>query len=124
LNELKGVGPATSTAILTLFNDSVPFMSDEGMEEVLKVTTHSYTKATMHAYMLEMKKWVKYANNADNDIEESPGKDGGGEKGGVRAPICASDIEKAIWAKRRLNAQGELLVAAGKRGVKRKTTPE
>ena len=42
LSELKGVGPATATAILSIANFDVPFMADEALEAGMVCYSRAY----------------------------------------------------------------------------------
>lgn len=88
LTELKGVGPATASAILSVCYDFVPFMSDEVMTEVglvpLKYTTSVYkslVEKLIHLY------------DAENSVEDSKVK----ENHDRLRPL--SDFERLVWAK-------------------------
>jgi hypothetical protein len=58
LNELRGVGPATATAILSLIDDSVPFFSDEAASIILQTSKLKYSLKEVHSYVAEMRSSV------------------------------------------------------------------
>ncbi|KAG8182532.1 hypothetical protein JTE90_002066 [Oedothorax gibbosus] len=79
---LKGVGPATASAILAAaFPDQAPFMADICMLSTPGVETMDYTVAEYLNYTLELKKKADYLNSLDPTQEWNPHK-----------------IELALWA--------------------------
>jgi len=81
LCELKGVRPATASAILSVYSDSVPFMSDEGLAALgfpLIYTAKSYL-----AYFVEVTQVVQLINTNKEEEDEE---------------VTASQLEKAFWS--------------------------
>ncbi|KFM68570.1 hypothetical protein X975_08675, partial [Stegodyphus mimosarum] len=79
---LKGVGPASASAILAAaFPDQAPFMADESMLSTPGVETMDYTVAEYLNYALQLKKKSDYLNNLDPSQNWNPHK-----------------IELALWA--------------------------
>ncbi|KAF9174233.1 hypothetical protein BGX20_000465 [Mortierella sp. AD010] len=79
--ELKGVGPATASAILCAgAPDSVPFMADETMDSVPGLGTIAYT----------IPYYLKFATKVIEKADELKGK---GSKS-VNSPHL---VEKALW---------------------------
>lgn len=61
LNSLKGIGPATASAILSLFSpDSLPFMSDEALQFAAGLNEKpKYTVKEWEWFVAEMRKRMK-----------------------------------------------------------------
>lgn len=61
LNSLKGIGPATSSAILSLFSpDSLPFMSDEALKYAAGLDEKpKYTVKEWEWFVAEMRNRIK-----------------------------------------------------------------
>lgn len=86
VKELKGVGPATASAILsTWYPDSEPFMSDEGIDYLHLVEGK---KGAKREYI--QKSWESYREGMKGALEgdEEAWKERGGMEG----------LEKAIWS--------------------------
>ncbi|XP_074282437.1 uncharacterized protein LOC141606955 [Silene latifolia] len=78
LTVLKGIGPATASAVLAAYApDVAPFMSDEAMEAVLG---HS-KDYSLKQYLLLAGKLQEKAKELNSDDE----------------PFTASDVERALW---------------------------
>eukprot|EP01104_Vermistella_antarctica_P014242 TRINITY_DN4441_c0_g1_i1.p1 TRINITY_DN4441_c0_g1~~TRINITY_DN4441_c0_g1_i1.p1 ORF type:complete len:280 (-),score=40.01 TRINITY_DN4441_c0_g1_i1:223-1029(-) len=80
--ELRGVGPATATAILAAYDGSVPFMSDEGMAAALKSSRLEYT----------LKGFERYTNAMEALLAEL--NSDGSEDG----PPCVCRLERSLWS--------------------------
>ncbi|KAL2894943.1 Leucine--tRNA ligase [Bienertia sinuspersici] len=79
LTVLKGVGPATASAVLAVYAPEVaPFMSDEAMEAVLG---HS-KDYSLKQYLLLAKKLLEKAKELSSEDEQ----------------FTASDVERALWS--------------------------
>ncbi|KAK9908039.1 hypothetical protein WJX75_001968 [Coccomyxa subellipsoidea] len=94
LTELKGVGPATASAILTAFSPHIPFMSDEAMAAAL-TGPKQYTPARYldFAHALRLK-----AHKLTTELGRT---------------FSAQDVEKALWSE--ALGQKPQKKAAGKR---------
>ncbi|XP_021839705.1 uncharacterized protein [Spinacia oleracea] len=79
LTVLKGVGPATASAVLAAFApDVAPFMSDEAMEAVLGQTKE-----------YSLKQYLLLANKLQEKAKELSSED---------EQFTASDVERALWS--------------------------
>ncbi|GMH03208.1 hypothetical protein Nepgr_005047 [Nepenthes gracilis] len=79
LTVLKGVGPATASAVLAAYApDVAPFMSDEAMEAVLG-NSKDYT----------LKQYLVFANRLQTKAKELSLED---------ETFAASDVERALWS--------------------------
>ncbi|CAL1282344.1 unnamed protein product [Larinioides sclopetarius] len=79
---LKGVGPASASAILAAaYPEQAPFMADECMLSTPGVETMDYTVAEYLNYAMELKKKAEHLNSLDSSQEWNPHK-----------------IELALWA--------------------------
>ncbi|GBM21549.1 hypothetical protein AVEN_85359-1 [Araneus ventricosus] len=79
---LKGVGPASASAILAAaYPEQAPFMADECMLSTPGVETMDYTVAEYLNYAMELKKKADHLNSLDSSQEWDPHK-----------------IELALWA--------------------------
>ncbi|XP_038898858.1 uncharacterized protein LOC120086335 isoform X1 [Benincasa hispida] len=106
LTPLKGVGPATASAVLAAYApDVAPFMSDEAMEAALG-NSKDYS----------LKQYLSFANKLQDKAKELS------SEGEIFTP---SDVERALWSR----AIGEKLKGpkseldpnnGGKTGIKRK----
>ncbi|XP_015924308.1 uncharacterized protein [Parasteatoda tepidariorum] len=72
---LKGVGPASASAILAAgYPDQAPFMADESMLSTPGVETMDYTVAEYMNYAMQLKKKSDYLNSKDPSQEWNPHK--------------------------------------------------
>ncbi|XP_004498943.1 uncharacterized protein [Cicer arietinum] len=79
LSALKGVGPATASAVLAAFAPHLtPFMSDEAMEAALG-SSKDYT----------LKQYLVFANKLQEKAKELSSED---------ASFTPSDVERALWS--------------------------
>lgn len=86
LSTLKGVGPATASAVLAAFDPHIaPFMSDEAMVAALG-SSKEYT----------LKQYLVFAERLQNKAKELNSK--GHVKEGENGFFTASDIERALWS--------------------------
>lgn len=83
LCEMKGIGPATATAILAAYDKSVPFMSDEALEEVLG--TRQYTVEEAVRLRADLLKAARRLNSGSTTASPE-------EK------LHAQDLQLALWA--------------------------
>lgn len=80
LDVLKGVGPATASAILAAYApDVAPFMSDEASAAVLATTEYT------------VKSYLEFADRLTKKAAELNALD-------TRANLTPSDLERALWA--------------------------
>ncbi|KAJ3033361.1 hypothetical protein HDV00_006469 [Rhizophlyctis rosea] len=98
--ELKGIGPATASALLSVCDDRIPFMSDEAMD-LLGLGTPKYTLP------FYMKFWECVTETVEGLNAE--------EKGDSWTPYT---LEKALWSYKIGQRLG--LEQSPKRGLKRK----
>lgn len=72
LNSLKGIGPATSSAILSLFNpDTLPFMSDEALTFAAGLNGKpKYTVKEWEWFVVEMRNRVERESWSGADVLE------------------------------------------------------
>uniref|UniRef100_A0A803N2J7 Uncharacterized protein n=2 Tax=Chenopodium quinoa TaxID=63459 RepID=A0A803N2J7_CHEQI len=109
LTVLKGIGPATASAILAAYApDLAPFMSDEAMEAVLS-QSKDYS----------LKQYLLLANKLREKAKELSSED---------EQFTASDVERALWS----SAVGAKLTASSAKaqqdtstkssGIKRKNS--
>lgn len=72
LNTLKGIGPATSSAILSLFSPhSLPFMSDEALKFAAGLTDKpKYTVKEWEWFVVEMRKRMEKEDWSGTDEME------------------------------------------------------
>lgn len=82
---LKGIGPATATALLSAADASVPFLSDEALVAVLGA--REYTKPAA----LAVTEALRERAAALNALEEK-------EEEGREGPWTASKVERALWS--------------------------
>ena len=76
---LKGVGPATASAVLAAADPNVPFMSDEALAVALppaRTSSDTYSAARMEEFVARLRSKAKEI--------------GGG--------FTASDVERALWS--------------------------
>ncbi len=74
LNTLKGIGPATSSAILSLFSpDSLPFMSDEALKFAAGFNEKpKYTIKEWEWFVVQMQKRMEKENwSGVNELEKA-----------------------------------------------------
>ena len=71
LSTLKGVGPATASAILALFFPSEPFMSDEAMEGVSGGGKAKYTVKSWREYRQRMQSRAKEGEWQMDELEKA-----------------------------------------------------
>ncbi|CAN1127994.1 hypothetical protein LINPERPRIM_LOCUS29935, partial [Linum perenne] len=83
LTVLKGVGPATASAILAAYSpDVAPFMSDEAMEAALG-NSKEYT----------LKRYLLFAEKLQEKAKELSADDGNDDE-----LFTPSDVERALWS--------------------------
>ncbi|TPX61947.1 hypothetical protein PhCBS80983_g00833 [Powellomyces hirtus] len=81
LSELKGVGPATASAILSAHSPSVPFMSDESLSVFFPANKLPYTLPAFKTLLDMLQKKANELNKEDTTGDWTAGK-----------------CERAIWA--------------------------
>eukprot|EP00898_Chlorokybus_atmophyticus_P000267 jgi/Chlat1/1240/Chrsp115S00754 len=81
LTELKGIGPATASAILSVYDDSVPFMSDEAMAAALPGRSIKYTVKEYQEFIRAVRAKAEALSSV---------------KGGESLSAC--DVERALWS--------------------------
>ncbi|KAK9794651.1 hypothetical protein WJX73_010280 [Symbiochloris irregularis] len=78
LSKLKGVGPATASAAISLYNKRLPFMSDEA----IAVTTSAKPRYTVEEYLDVVKALQQKADKLSQEGDE----------------WSARDVERALWS--------------------------
>ena len=69
--ELRGVGPATATAVLSCFDDSIPFFSDECAQIILNKSKLKYTESEVLEYVGKMQDLAEQHEMNARDFEKS-----------------------------------------------------
>eukprot|EP00271_Cylindrocystis_brebissonii_P019679 TRINITY_DN613_c0_g2_i1.p1 TRINITY_DN613_c0_g2~~TRINITY_DN613_c0_g2_i1.p1 ORF type:complete len:284 (-),score=53.77 TRINITY_DN613_c0_g2_i1:475-1326(-) len=87
MTKLKGVGPATASAILAAYDPMAPFMSDEAYD-VSVGGSNSYS----------LKQYLTFAEKIKAKAAELTSKSK--EEGGSAGAFTPSDVERALWASR------------------------
>ena len=85
---LKGVGPATATALLSAADPSIPFLSDEALVAVLGA--REYSKPAALRVTAEL-------NEQQQERQQQRQQQEGEEKGGS-VDWTASKVERALWS--------------------------
>ena len=101
---LKGVGPATATAVLAAFNPSLcAFCADEALEQF--VGSRNYTVAEANALFLACKAKAEELNRAPSAGGGAGGTAGGGAAADSEFPLpgpwTANSVVLALWASSR-----------------------
>lgn len=104
---LKGVGPATASALLTAFDSHVPFMSDEALEA--STGSREYT----------LKHYLGFAKLLKDKAADLNSRGGKGEEG---EKFTASDIEKALWVSRVQTKPPKKKVSAKKESARKENS--
>ncbi|KAJ3162487.1 hypothetical protein HDU86_004969 [Geranomyces michiganensis] len=81
LSKLKGVGPATASAILSAHSPDVPFMSDESLATIYPPTKIPYTVAAYKKLLASLTEQADELNKEEPDGRWTPGM-----------------VQRAIWA--------------------------
>lgn len=87
LSTLKGIGPATASAVLAAFDPHIaPFMSDEAMVAALG-SSKEYTLKQYLVFAEKLQNKAKELNSKSGDVKEVDS-----------CLFTASDIERALWS--------------------------
>ncbi|KAJ3157771.1 hypothetical protein HDU89_000149 [Geranomyces variabilis] len=81
ISRLKGVGPATASAILSAHSPDVPFMSDESLSTIYPANKLPYTASAYKKLLASLTDQATELNKEDAKFEWTAGK-----------------VERAIWA--------------------------
>jgi len=65
ITQFKGVGPATGSAVLSLYSPHVPFMGDEALEACLP--KREYTPAAFKAYLAHTSQWARDLSTQEHE---------------------------------------------------------
>jgi len=84
--KLKGVGPATASALLAALYDSFPFMSDEALHAALKIRSPKYNAKEYMSFCEELRCKAGALNNDEKAL-------GSGSK-----KWTAAMVEMALWS--------------------------
>lgn len=109
LNSLKGIGPATSSAILSLFNpDTLPFMSDEALKFAAGFNEKpKYTIKEWEWFVAEMRKRMKKEDWSGVDELEKAAwsfavlKPSGNDSTGVKTKRTTDEVLSSTAKKKR-----------------------
>jgi uncharacterized membrane protein YgcG len=107
LTELKGVGPATASAILAAFDPSVPFASDEALMAV--VGTREYKLDELLRLTEALRAKAAALNKAEADRDRAAGS----ARATAPQPWTANRCQLALWAATRLEASGAPASSSG-----------
>lgn len=103
LTELKGIGPATASALLSAANGSIPFMSDEAM--LASLGYKDYDVKTAVAFTAALQKKAKELSAADS---------------GESSNWTARSVEQCLFAATKEAASASKAATKGKAAKKRK----
>ncbi|KAJ3185342.1 hypothetical protein HDU85_001392 [Gaertneriomyces sp. JEL0708] len=90
LTKLKGVGPATASAILSAFDESVPFMSDESLCLIYSKNKIPYTAKAYEALLTHLR-GLSERLNKETDTESEQWTPGSCERA-----VWAFNVEKRL----------------------------
>lgn len=92
---LKGVGPATATALLSAADPSIPFLSDEALVAVLGA--REYSKPAALRVTEALRERAAELNEQQQERQQQRQQQEGEEKGGS-VDWTASKVERALWS--------------------------
>ena len=114
---LKGVGPATATALVSAADPSVPFLSDEALTAVLGAREYSRPAALRVTAALRQR--AEELNGVQQQ-QEGKGKEEKGKSCSSSSSWTASKVERALWSASRAEddeGEGEAKGEEGKKEV-------